>query len=264
MLIAQMTDFHVTARGSKVMGVVDTNAHLASAVAHVNALDPAPDLVIMTGDLVNDGGEEEYAALADILAQLRIPYCVLPGNHDDRALLRRHFGDADWFPKAGDFIQYALDVGPLRLIALDTQVPGRPHGILDASRIEWLVERLKDAPDRPTLIAMHHPPFETGIVGLDTMRCQGEEDLARALAHSGNIVGIVCGHYHRAVSTCWRGYFAVCAPSTAHQIALDLVPVTPGRWTLEPPAVMLHRWHPEGGLVSHLSAVGDYPARPFR
>lgn len=264
MLIAQITDFHVTALGTRAFGRVDTNAGLAAAVAHLNRLRPRPDLVLVTGDLVNDGRPEEYAALAELLRPLEIPCRVIPGNHDDRAGLRRLFGSDGYLPVEGTFLHYTVEDWPLRIIALDTQVPGRPHGELCRARLDWLAARLAEQPDRPTLLMMHHPPFATGIGHMDAMGCLGTSRLAELVERHGRIQAILCGHLHRAIAVRWAGMLASTAPGTAHQVGLDLVPGSPAAWTLEPPAVALHLWRPElGGVISHLSFVGNFPAVPF-
>lgn len=260
MLIAQITDLHVTPRGTRAFGRVDTNAHLAAAVAHLNALDPRPDLVLVTGDLANTPKPDEYVMLAELLAPLALPVRVLPGNHDDRDALRRLFPD---LPAEGEFLHHAVEAGPLRVLMLDTQKPGRPEGELCERRLAWIAERLAEQPDRPTLIAMHHPPILTGL-GMDVMRCFGAEGLAGLVRrHPGTVAGIVCGHVHRPITAGWAGTTVFCAPSTAHQIALDLAADVPYRWTAEPPAVALHRWTPDSGLVTHLSYIGDYPKQGF-
>lgn len=266
MLIAHISDFHVTTLGSKVLGRIDTNGHLAAAVVHLNRLTPRPDLVVMTGDLVNDGRAEEYAALARLLEPLAIPLRAIPGNHDDRAGLRTLFGSQGWLPLDGPFLHYAETFGPLRLIALDSIVPGRPEGRLCPERLAWIEARLaeaeREAPEQPILVMMHHPPMPSGIGHMDAMRCLDGEGLARVLAGHSKVERILCGHLHRPMTARWAGTVVCVAASTAHHVALDLDDHTPARWTREPPTVALHQWAPDG-LVTHLSYVGVYPPHPF-
>jgi Icc protein len=262
MLIAQITDLHVTARGLRVFGTVDTNGHLAAAVAHLNALDPRPDLVIATGDLVNGPKPGEYEMLAELLAPLAIPLRVIPGNHDDRDSLRALFPT---LPQGGGFLHHTVDDGAVRVILLDTQVAGAVHGELCAERLGWLAARLDEAPERPTLIAMHHQPFTTGMAGLDRIGCRGADAFADLVKGRANVLGVVCGHVHRPIATRWAGTVAFSAPSTAHQFALTLHPEAPFRWTPEPPAVALHQWQPDGTLATHLSYIGaGYEPREYR
>lgn len=264
MLIAQITDLHVTARGTRAFGQVDTNAHLAAAVAHLLALAPRPDLVIITGDLANTPEPAEYEMLAELLAPIDLPCRIVPGNHDDRALLRSTFGARGWVPMEGEFLHQCADDGPLRVVLLDTQEPGRVEGRLCERRLAWLAERLAEEPAKPTLLAMHHQPFRSGIEGMDRIGCRDADSLAALVGEHPNVLGIVCGHVHRPITVRWGGTVVTSAPSTAHQIALNLYPGAPYRWTPEPPAVALHRWGPGEGLATHLSFIGaQYAPRAF-
>ena len=125
MLIAQISDLHVTVEGALVVGKVDAQATLAAAVAQLNALDPRPDLVVITGDLVNGPKPGEYEALERLLMPLTLPWCAIPGNHDDRAGLREFCAGQPWLPADGPFFQYTIDHLPVRIIALDTPSAGR-------------------------------------------------------------------------------------------------------------------------------------------
>ncbi|MBP2294469.1 phosphodiesterase [Azospirillum rugosum] len=269
MLIAQISDLHVVAPGSTPTTAYDTNARLAAAVAHLNALDPRPDLVLITGDLINGPKPGEYEALAEILAPLAIPYRVLAGNHDDRDGLRRSFAGTGWMPMAnediqGDFIQYAVEEFPVRVLMLDSVVAGSPVGALCERRLAWTAERLAEQPERPTIIALHHPPFDTGLAFLDTLRCvEGAEELGRLVRSSPNVLAVLSGHTHRQTALNWNGAYGYVAPSIAYQIALDLTPEPPYRWTEEPSALALHLYRPGAGLITHLSPIGGYPAKDF-
>ena len=263
MLIAQITDTHVTAAGTLAYGKVDSNRALAAAVAHLNALRPRPDLVLITGDLVSDGRPDQYAALRALLAPLEPPCRLLPGNHDEREALRSAFPDHAYLPREGPFLHYVVEDLPRRVIALDTVIPGRPEGGLCPRRLGWLLKRLAEAPERPTLIAMHHPPVDTGIAHMDAMRCFHDGVLGTLVARFPAIAGIVAGHVHRPVMVPWRGTVVRVCPSTAFQVGLTLGPGG-GAWaTDEPPAAALHSWRSDSGLVSHLSFIGDYRVTPF-
>ena len=101
MLIAQISDTHIRPKGVLAMGRVDTAGHLARAVAHIMALRPAPDVVLVTGDLVDAGMAEEYAHLRELLAPLPMPVHLIPGNHDLRDPLRAAFTDHGYLPRDG-------------------------------------------------------------------------------------------------------------------------------------------------------------------
>jgi 3',5'-cyclic AMP phosphodiesterase CpdA len=259
MLIAQLTDFHLRPPGLAANRVVETNMLAARALRALAALRPAPDAILLTGDLADRGEPEAYALLARLLARAGLgPVFAIPGNHDDRAALRTSLGT----PRNGEFLHYAIEDFPVRLVLLDTLVPGASHGALCAARLAWLEATLAAAPDRPTLIAMHHPPFATGIGHMDRIALAAPADFAAVLARHPQVRLVVCGHVHRAITT-RIGEAVVCiAPSVAHQVVLELGPEAVSALTLEPPAYLLHHWSEAGGFVTHTALVEAYPG-PF-
>ena len=257
MLIAQISDTHIRPKGMLAMGRVDTASHLARAVAHVNMLRTAPDVVLVTGDLVDAGMAEEYAHLGELLAPLAMPVYLIPGNHDLRDPLRQAFAAHRYLPREG-FLHYVVESGPVRMIALDTLAAGAPHGELCGERLDWLEAKLSES-NRPTILFMHHPPFECGLKEFDDARLKvGADRLAAIVRKHVNVERILCGHVHRPIQMRWAGTIASVAPSTAHQATLDLTPDAPLMYSMEPPALALHQWRPGTGLVTHLSYVGEY------
>jgi Icc protein len=259
MLIAQLSDPHVTAAGRRLYGRVDSGAALRLAVSRIGSLRPSPDCVVVSGDLVSDGRADEYAQLAELLSPLAMPVHLLPGNHDDRRMLASAFAAAparlrQQFAAAPLLCQRidgpAADGEPLTLLLLDTLVPGEEGGEIGTAQLAWL-DTACPAAD-PALLFLHHPPFSTGIAGMDAIGCRGAERLADWLAAHRNVVALSCGHVHRAVFTRFAGIAATIAPSTAHQIALDLSGDAAAlSWTPEPAGFLLHRWI-GGALVTHL------------
>jgi 3',5'-cyclic-AMP phosphodiesterase len=263
MLLAQISDLHVTAAGHRLFDRLDTGAYLARAIDHLKGLRPRPDLVLVTGDLVDGGAVSEYEHLRARLAALDLPYRLMPGNHDDRGSLRAVFADHRYL-RAGTFMNYVVDEFPLRIIALDTVVAGETGGLLCRERLAWLEARLAEAPAEPTVIAMHHPPFVSGIAEMDAINCANSAALGAIVARNPQIERILCGHIHRPICLRWHGTVVTTAPGTAHQVALDVDPDAPVSWILEPPACHLHHWWPEDGLVTHVSYIGDYgPAHAY-
>ena len=257
MLIAQITDTHISTPDSVNDRHFRTAEHLERAVAHLNRLDPRPDVVLATGDLVERGEAQEYVRLRSILDRLTMPVYAVPGNHDSREQLARAFADRGYLPDQG-FLQYTVEGWPVRLIGLDTHVPGEPGGRLCAERLGWLDARLAEAPDRPTLVFMHHPPFVTGMQAMDAMGLEGGPALAEVIGRHPQVERVVCGHVHRAMTRRFAGTVASTSPATAHQLALVLTPARHLAVVMEPPACALHLWlGPEAGLVSHLSVIGD-------
>lgn len=254
MIIAQITDLHIT-EGKAVAGV-DSAATLERMIDHLNGLDPRPDLVLATGDLVNLGTTAEYERLRARLDRLAMPYYVIPGNHDAREPLRAAFADHGYLPAQG-FLQYELEAGELRLIGLDSfKTPNANGGELCTERLAWLEQRLERQPDRPTVIFLHHPPFLTGIAPFDADPLIGAGELAALVRRHPCIERILCGHLHRPVTRLWAGTTVCVPPSTSFQIALDLRPGKPFALApLDPAGYLLHLWLPGNGLVTHLGTL---------
>lgn len=259
MLIAQLSDPHVRPEGVLYQGVVDSNAMFAAAVAQVNALDSPPDLVLLTGDLVDEGNPEEYTMLRRLLGRLGMPVLAIPGNHDDRDAFRKAFHDHGYMPPAGPINYVADDFGPVRIVALDVTVPGQHHGTVSANGAQWLDDELAAEPGRPTLLMMHQPPFATGVPYLDLYHCREGARLAAVVARHPAVERIVCGHVHRFMQLRFGGTMLCTAPSTATAVALRLRRDARPASYVEPPALLLHHWRPETGLITHFVPIGTFP-----
>jgi 3',5'-cyclic AMP phosphodiesterase CpdA len=263
MLICQLTDLHVRAMGVAANRVSETNMLTERACRVVDAFKPRPDLVIITGDLTESGGEAEYANLSAILGRtLSMPIYVIPGNHDQRENLRAGLARLPGVNDNANWVQYAIEDYPVRLVMLDTLVPGASHGELSAAQLEWLDQSLAAQPSKPTLVGMHHPPFVTGIPHMDKIALRNRNEFASVIARHSQVERIVCGHHHRPiVGTCGRTTVSI-APSVAHQVELTFDPADPGAFTFEPPAFQLHLWLEDGGFVSH-TVYTDHYRGPF-
>ena len=248
MIIAQITDMHLTADGELYNGRIAVNDKLRAVIERLNAI--APDVILATGDLTGTGAAEEYVELREILAAAKAPLYMVPGNHDDRARLRAFFPDHTYLPAEG-FAHYVIDDYPLALIGVDTTVPNSPRGELCEDRLVWLEARLEERRGKPVVIFMHHPPFRSGIWWMDAIGLKGRRKLARVLRQFDNVERVICGHLHRPIQTRWAGTVGSIAPSTAFLVALDLN----GRkfMTLhdEPPGFDLHLWDEASGLLTH-------------
>ncbi len=252
MIIVQLSDFHIDLCVRTAAGTVDTRERLRQAVARVNALRPVPDVVLVTGDLVNDGTPEQYAFVKQMLSMLTVPCYVVPGNHDHRENMRRAFADKDYLDSKSDYLHYVIDGYPLRLVALDTLIPGQEQGELCARRLTWLERRLSDAPARPTLIFMHHPPFATGMPTFDMIGLRGAPEMAALIARHSQIEAVICGHVHQSLHTKWCGTVACTAASISFQYPLDLGP-SAAMEPLDAPATgRMYVWDQRTGLVAHL------------
>ena len=253
MLLAHISDLHVFANRKETPLVRDDAAAVARrVVADAASLDPPLDAVVLTGDLTDGGSVDDYRLLQDILAPLRCPIIVVPGNHDRRATLRAAFADRVAFADA-DFLHYEVRIGGIRILALDTLVEGRVEGRLCPARIAWVAERLAEQHDGPTVVAMHHPPFATGICALDAATLvEGAEELRALISDVRADVCILAGHVHRPAQARWAGRFAAVAGSPAFQIGLDLTGwVEEPGMVEEPYAYFLHRFGARGDVAIH-------------
>src|SRR6202162_1858662 len=206
MILAQIIGTHPVAPGTlfrcpvqgtapgaeRIRRELDTALYLARAVTALNALVPRPDVAVVTGDLVDHGEPAEYEHLRHLLAPLQMPVFVIPGNHDAREALREAFRDGGYLPAAG-YLQYTIEDYPLRLVALDTLIPGKHDGVLCAERLGWLDAALAAQPARPTAILMHHPPFATGITYMDNYGLDNAAGLAEIVGRHPHGASILCG-----------------------------------------------------------------------
>lgn len=253
MLLAQLTDSHVLdPDGETDNHVLDNNHRLALAVERLNRETVRPEVVLATGDLLDHGTETEMGLLMDLLAPIDVPILAVPGNHDDRRLFHDAF-DLPW--AADDNLSWAVDVGDLRIVGLDTIIPGSHGGLFDEPRREWLRSTLDQERDRPTVIAMHHPPFLSGIGWMDEMALAGRDAFAEVVAARPNIVRILCGHLHRPMVTTVAGITTTVAPSTAQHIELDLSEGAPVGIIPDPGGYHLHHLD-DGRWVSHIRYIG--------
>ena len=259
MVIAQISDPHLRPAGQLYQGLVDSNALFAAALRQLAGLDPQPDVVLLTGDVVDEGRDDEYAQARTLLAELRPPLVLLPGNHDERDAFRRAFAHDPHLPASGPLHVLRDDLGPMRIVGLDVTVPGEHHGCVDAEAAAWLEAALARDPARPTLVMMHQPPLATGVPYLDTYACRGGSRLAAVLERYPAVERVLCGHVHRLMISRFAGTLLVTAPSTASAIALRIAPDAEPASYLEPPAFLLHRWTAGAGLVTHLVPIGSFP-----
>lgn len=248
-LLAQLSDPHIGAD----WGVGDPVAGLVAAVESVRSMPDAPDAVLVSGDLADHATDAEYEQVRELLAPLSdAPLYVLPGNHDDRATLRRHF---DVRGTRDEPVHYAVDLGPLRLVVLDTTLPGEDPGALDADQLAWLDGALKTRPDVPTLLAMHHPPLATGIPACDdvALAAADRRALGEVLARHPHVRRVVAGHVHRTITGALAGVPVTTVPSTYVQTRLSFAA---DEFALvdEPAAFALHAVV-DGEVISHLQPV---------
>jgi 3',5'-cyclic AMP phosphodiesterase CpdA len=234
-VIAQISDVHI---GGPAVG---SGERFSEAIAAVNAMTRPPDLVLVTGDLTHSGEPAEWDELRSRIADLRAPWDAIRGNHDRRidALVGHR----------------SLELGAMRVVLLDTS----SDEFVDADA-EWLDAELAGHPDRPVVIAVHHPPFETGIWWMDCVGLRGAERLEAVVRRHPHVLHVMSGHVHRPITTSWTGCLVTACPSTAVAVAGDLDPAHDPAETAEPPMIALHAYLADA-VVSHVVAVGDAAAR---
>jgi len=263
--IAQISDLHIKSPGALAYGRVDTAQALERCVAALNEFRPRPDLVVISGDLADTPTAEEYEHLKRLLAQLELPFVGIPGNHDSRELMRAAFPQAYAF--ASGPLNQKVEIGGLDLVLLDSSVPGKPHGDLDAATLQWLEATLVSSPDRPALLFLHHPPFKTGIWHMDRQNLLNAADLAPIVRRHPRVQLIATGHVHRATLAMLAGVPTTICPAPNHAVDLALEQLREPSFKVEPPAFHLHNWFPGegfGSVVTHQIPIGEFDGpHPF-
>jgi len=195
---------------------------LRQAVHAVAALKPYPRAVLLSGDLADEPSQAAYEQARELLDPLGIPLHAIPGNHDQRDLLRARFGPGPAPPGAP--VRLAVNCGPLRLVGCDSTDPGSASGALGAEQMEWLQRTLAAEPDAPTLLALHHPPLPTGVRSMDSIALRAEDcdALENLLAGHPQVQTITCGHAHTTMITAFAGRPLLVCPSTNSALRLDL------------------------------------------
>ena len=245
MLIAHISDLHIAAPGKKAYDQVLTAENLARCIEHINQLQPAVDLVLVTGDITYSGRYEEACFAAKLLGELSPPFYIIPGNHDERAVLRLAFAQRGCPAEAGEFLNYVIDGFPLCFIALDTTVPGEPGGEICALRAAWLDKQLAQTAGQPTVIFMHHPPLKCGVLETDEDGFAGTALLGEVIEKYSTIERILCGHIHLTTHARWRGTVISTAASMGLQLMLDLTLKQPSSFYKDAPSFQLHYWSPD-------------------
>ena len=259
MLIAQITDLHIGVDGD--IGAKDNYQRLLKVFDRLQKMQPQPDLILATGDLTETGSVEAYRLLKRMFDATPFEIWCCMGNHDRRAGFRKVFGD-DCFD--GDYLQYVVDTEDLRIIVLDTLGEGIHGGNFSKEHAMWLDNLLSQQPDRPTLIAQHHPPIYTGIAWMTAYPDQPWVERYRAVINQHpQVKKIITGHIHRPIERQFAGANLCVTNATAAQVGLDLSPIDPddhdGRPLIvdEPPGFSLHFWDGEE-IVTHRGVAGDF------
>lgn len=210
LLVAQITDTHLYAEVEQELMGVATNDTLQAVLARLSQLPTKPDTLLLTGDLSQDESCKSYQRLQDLLAPLEIPTYWIPGNHDRLENMQQ----ALKHPVAAD--KY-FTAGGWHFLLLDSQSPGCVHGKLAQESLEWLEQKLQQIGDRPTLIALHHPPCLIGSDWLDKINLRNSEDFFAVTDRYPHIKLVVFGHIHQEFDGMRRGVRYLGSPSTCAQ-----------------------------------------------
>ena len=245
MLVAQISDTHILSPESELPAARLRAECLERCVAAINR--ESPDAVILTGDTVQHGQPDEYAWLREMLAPLQAPLYMVPGNRDDNDEMRRAFSDAPFLPEKGPFLHYAIEDFETRLVALDSTLAGERKGRFCEQRQAWLEETLAMQPERPTLLFIHHPPFDVGDHYVGGYRRPEEAAALRSIVERHpQVTGMLCGHVHWPVAREWAGTQARIMPS----VAIDVRKGVDESEAAGRPVFMLHRLSGQGSLSS--------------
>ena len=220
MKILQLSDLHLPGSPDGELFGSRPLSRLYAVVDDILAHHTDAQFCLLTGDLSDSGADSAYAALVEALQVLPMPVHVLPGNHDRRGALQRHFPSTG--TDSAGFLQTAIETPFGRFLLLDTVETGAPWGSYCMQRGNWLAEQLA-ANDDPVWLAMHHPPFPVGIPSMDQYALRDSAVLrATLLPHRARIRHLFFGHLHRPIGGSWLGIPISCTASPNHQVALDL------------------------------------------
>ena len=270
MLIAQISDLHLKPYGALAYDVADTAGALEKVVAHINRLRPLPDVILVTGDIADGGAAESYFLAHERLSDLKAPLFIIPGNHDQKETMTSVFSDHRYLSErihgtSDSYLCYCIEDFPVRLIGIDTVTPGNHDGGIGPARLNWLDLKLKEKPDKPTIIFMHHPPFPSGIGHMDKAPFRHREEFRALISRNPQVERVTCGHIHRSISRRFAGTLATVCPAVGMQLNLELKPDAPSGFILEPPALLLHfldnSWDDEPALLTHVSIIEDTPGQ---
>ncbi len=257
--ILHITDTHLVAPPALVSHVLDTADLLRRSVAAIEAALPRigpVDALLVTGDLSDDGSSESYTLFRAMVEPLGLPVLAIPGNHDLREPMRAAFGDLGLFAQTGR-LDWVRDVDGLRIVGIDTLVEGSGGGAVDAATLGFLEDAL--ATDGPVLLAMHHPPFVSGIRFMDDIGLADIEALTGVLGRSAMDIRIVCGHLHLAATGSVGGIPAIVGPSTCSTFRLDFRPDAPIGFFAGGGGFLVHDWNDDFRTMHVPVVMGDGP-----
>ncbi len=240
-LLVQITDTHILPPGELLHSSVDSARHLQETVRSIGQMRPKPDVVLITGDLVETGDSASYRHFIDLIEPLEMPVYVIPGNHDNPQVMQEAFANTPYFPVSDRSFQYIVDDFSFRILALNSKCEGTELPAFDAPRLSWLEHQL-GLSNKPTLIALHHPPMITGIELSDMGGTEWFQGLKTVLASHEQVKLLICGHCH--TDLCGRiGQVPVyMATATSHQLIATRGAMVAPSAVIQPGTPALHHF----------------------
>lgn len=243
--VIQITDCHLLADRRSLLDGCNTYASLENVLRHIQQHHHDTGLLLLTGDLSQDGSVGSYRLLQDRIGATGISAAALPGNHDNPLLMREIFD-----PKVIAYPRH-LNLEQWQILLLDSTVPGETSGFLYAAELEWLRRRLAETP-RATLVALHHPATPVGSPWMDRVGLKNSRELLSILSEARHVKAVVYGHAHQVGFTAYGNFACYCTPSTWRQYkpgavnyAVDILP----------PGYRVLNLLPDGRLTTHVEFV---------
>ena len=264
-IIVHWSDVHLSSGNIFYSKIINVKKKLIEAVDRLNKTLPLPNILIVTGDLLDYPNLEDYKLLRSILNRLIIPYYVIPGNHDNKNMLHDTFKDLGYFSDSSNHINYTIDIFPIKFIAFDTvsdsnniDIHGGYEPEVTDSKISWLKAELEKDKTKPTIIFMHHQPKYTRIGEFNNEIFLGVKKLEKVVKDNKQVEGVLCGHLHRHIQFQWGGTIVQVAPSLSIARTLTLDNKMKKEYIDEPTGSLVYLFSNELGLICHTDFFGNY------
>ncbi len=220
-VIAHVSDTHFLGGGRRLYGSITTDAHLNQALSQLEESGVNPEAIVFTGDLADLGEPDAYARLRAIVEpfakRLGTQIIWVMGNHDERPEYSRELFDLE---ATGEPQDRVYDINGLRIISLDTSVPGYHHGDLEQSQLDWLTDILATQAPHGTLLAMHHPPIPTPLLeAMGMLELEDQPQLADVIRGT-DVRAILAGHLHYSTHSMFAGIPVSVAAATCYTLDL--------------------------------------------
>ena len=212
--VIQITDTHLSLPENGTLLGMDTTQSLKLVLDLVREEQHHIDLILVTGDLSQDGSLVSYERLAQMLSEFSVPYYCLPGNHDDNQVLSQAF--------SRQCLQKQVILDNWQIVLLDSSVPLKVHGFLEDSELDFLQSCLDSKAELNTLISLHHHPIDMGCRWIDNIGVRNADQFMSLIrehqdVHQNQIRCILWGHVHQEVDVERFGLRMLATPSTCVQ-----------------------------------------------